>query len=218
MERILEPEVMDDGEQVLAYARANFAASNQWYVDRLVAELPDRLDIVLDLGCGPGDVDIALAQTHPTARITALDASEPMLAQARDRVAAAGLSERITLVHGYLPGTRLAEASFSTIVSKDMLHHLPDPAVLWREASRLGRPGAAIRVMDLVRPATPEAARDIVESVAGGEHPVLKADFFNSLCAAFTPEEVRRQTEAAGLKLQVVPAGERHMLITGDLP
>lgn len=218
MQRILEPEVMDDGEQVLAYARADFAASNQWYVNHLVAELPDQLDTVLDLGCGPGDVDIALARTHPTTRITALDASEPMLAQARDRVEAAGLTERITLVHGYLPGVALTEAGFSTVVSKDMLHHLPDPAVLWREALRLGRPGAAIRVMDLVRPATAEAARDIVESVAGGEHPVLKADFFNSLCAAFTPEEVRRQLDAAGLELQVVPAGERHMLVTGNLP
>ena len=218
MERILEPEVMDDGEQVLAYARADFAASNLWFVNHLVTELPNRLDSVLDLGCGPGDVGIALAQAHPSARITALDASEPMLAQARDQIEASGLTERIALTRGYLPGVTLAEASFSTVISKDMLHHLPDPAVLWREARRLGRPGAAVRVMDLVRPASTEAAWDIVESVAGDEHPVLKEDFFNSLCAAFTPAEAQRQVEAAGLDLQVVPAGERHMLIAGNLP
>ena len=44
------------------------------------------------------------------------------------------------------------------MLSKDLLHHLPDPMVLWEEIKRLGRPGAAVYVMDLVRPATTEAA------------------------------------------------------------
>jgi hypothetical protein len=95
---------------------------------------------------------------------------------------------------------------------------LPEPQVLWREVRRLGRPGAAVCVMDLSRPATPAQARSIVERVSGGEHPLLKTDFYNSLCAAFTAEELRTQLAAAGLPLIVSQLTERHLCVKGRLP
>jgi len=98
-----------------------------------------------------------------------------------------------------------------------MLHHLPDPQVLWSEVRRLGRPGAAVYVMDLIRPDSPVLAREIVERVAAHEHPVLKEDFYNSLCAAFTVSEIRSQLESAGLPLTVEQVTDRHMRIKGIL-
>src|SRR5262249_12549517 len=109
------------------------------------------------------------------------------------------------------------EHSFDAILSKDLLHHLPDPSVLWHEAKRLGRPGAAVFVMDLYRPATPENAREIVEAAAASENPILRQDFYNSLCAACSVEEVEEQLKNAGLTLQVAQVSERHMLIKGLL-
>jgi hypothetical protein len=72
--------------------------------------------------------------------------------------------------------------------------------------------------MDLMRPDSPVEAQEIVERVAAHEHPLLKRDFFNSLCAAFTVDEVRSQLESAGLPLHVEKATERHMLVKGLLP
>ena len=72
--------------------------------------------------------------------------------------------------------------------------------------------------MDLCRPATPAAAREIVERVSGTEHPLLKADFYNSLCAAFTAQEVREQLSAAELVLAVSQLTERHLCVKGRLP
>ena len=217
MERILEPEIMGDEQQALAYAKADFSTSNQWYVDHLLADHPDRLGSVLDIGCGPGDVMLRLATARPTVRITAIDGSHAMIELMRKAVQSAGLRERITPVQGYIPGLPLAEHSFDAILSKDLLHHLPDPMVLWTEAKRLGRPGAAIYVMDLMRPDSPQAARDIVETVAPNELAILKEDFYASLCAAFTPEEVKRQMNRSGLPLQVTPVSDRHMVIKGVL-
>ena len=57
-----------------------------------------------------------------------------------------------------------------------------------------------------------------VETVAGNEQPILKEDFYNSLCAAFTVEEVRSQIKQAGLDLDVIQISDRHMLIRGLLP
>ena len=218
MERILEPEIMDDAEQALAYAKADFSTSNQWYVDHLLADFPKNLGNVLDIGCGPADVPVRLARAHPTIRITAIDGSAAMLAHAQRTVQASGLQTRISAVHGYIPGLPFDEHSFDAVLSKDLLHHLPDPMVLWSEARRLGRHGAATYVMDLFRPASLDAARNIVEAVAGNEHPILKEDFYNSLCAAFTVEEVRSQIRQSGLELDVIQISDRHMLIRGVLP
>jgi ubiquinone/menaquinone biosynthesis C-methylase UbiE len=218
VDRILEPEIMDGEAEAGAYARADFADSNQWYADHLAAEFPGHLREIIDLGCGPADVTLRVARAAPHARIVAVDGSGPMLDHARIAVTAAKLSGRITLHLGRIPGLPLAEHRFDAVLSKDMLHHLPDPHALWSEVRRLARPGAAVYVMDLIRPDSPLAAKEIVERVAAHEPPVLKEDFYNSLCAAFTPEEVRNQLRSAELPLSVVQATERHMLIKGILP
>jgi ubiquinone/menaquinone biosynthesis C-methylase UbiE len=215
VERILEPELMDDERQSIAYAKADFSASNQLFVDGLIRDFPDHLHTVVDIGCGPGDVVIRLARAAPHTHITAIDGSAPMIALARDAVRAAGLDARITVMQGYVPGVSLEERSYDAILSKDLLHHLRDPAVLWKEISRLGRPGAAVYVMDLVRPPTAQDARRIVDTVSAAEDPILREDFYNSLCAAFTVDELREQLAAAGFDLEVMRVSHRHMLAKG---
>ena len=64
MERVLEPELMTDEQQALAYAKADFSTSNQWYVDHLLADCPVELGNILDIGCGPGDVMLRLASAR----------------------------------------------------------------------------------------------------------------------------------------------------------
>jgi hypothetical protein len=57
MPRVLEPELMDDPEQAVAYAKADFAKENQSFVNRFVEYYPDFTEgHVLDLGCGPADI------------------------------------------------------------------------------------------------------------------------------------------------------------------
>jgi ubiquinone/menaquinone biosynthesis C-methylase UbiE len=218
MDRALEPEIMDGEAEAAAYAHADFSDSNQAYVRDVVASFPAHLKQVVDLGCGPGDIAIRLSRAAATTRITAVDGSPAMLALARKALHAAGHEAHVTFVAGRLPGVDLPDGHFDLVLSKDMLHHLPDPQVLWSEVKRLGRPGAAVCVMDLSRPESPAAAQEIVERVSGGEHPLLKTDFYNSLCAAFTADEVRAQLAAARLPLTVSQLTERHLCVRGRLP
>jgi ubiquinone/menaquinone biosynthesis C-methylase UbiE len=217
VERLLEPELMDDEAQSAAYAKADFSASNQIFVDGFVRDFPTHLGAVVDLGCGPGDIDIRLVRAAPGIAVTAVDGSQPMLAIAADAIRAAGVESRIRILHGILPDLALDEHTFDAALSKDLLHHLPNPAVLWNEIGRLGRRGAAVYVMDLLRPATRDAAQRIVDAVAPHEDPILRQDFLNSLCAAFTTDEVAQQLREARLDLQVARVSDRHMLITGWL-
>jgi SAM-dependent methyltransferase len=217
MDRVLEPEVMDDEQQAIAYAKADFSSSNQMFVDGLVDAYASRLGIVLDIGCGPGDIPIGLARAKLSVYVVAVDASEIMVHLANDAVEKADLLRRVRVVQGRIPGLRLRCGGFDAIISKDLLHHLPDPMVLWEEVKRLGRAGTAVYVMDLFRPQTQEAAGQIVESVSAGEPEILKRDFYNSLLAAFAPDEVRDQLRRAGLGLEVEVVSERHMRITGQM-
>jgi ubiquinone/menaquinone biosynthesis C-methylase UbiE len=218
MDRVLEPEIMDGELEAAAYARADFSDSNQWYVEHLIREFGKHLNDVIDLGCGPADVPVRIAKAHPAARVTAVDGSAEMLKIAAQAVSAAQVEDRVTLHQGLLPGLALLEHTFDAILCKDMLHHLPDPQVLWGEAKRLARPGAVMYVMDLMRPDSPLEAREIVEMVSANEDPILKEDFYNSLCAAFTVEEIRAQLRAANLNLHVEQVTDRHMRIKGHLP
>ena len=218
MERILEPEIMDGEAEAAASARADFSDSNQAYVADVVASFATHLGQVVDLGCGPGDIAIRLHRAAPKARITAVDGSRPMLAIARQALHAAGHEAKVTFLEARLPGVALPDGSFDLVLSKDMLHHLPDPQVLWSEVRRLGRAGAAVCVVDLCRPATAAAAHEIVERVSGTEHPLLKTDFYNSLCAAFMADEVRAQLRVAKLPLAVSQLTERHLCVKGRLP
>lgn len=219
MKRILEPEVMDVRERTQAYARADFSAVNQLFVDRFLKKFPDcSAARIADLGCGPADIPIRLALSAPRARITAVDASGEMLKLARKAVAAAGVADRLVLLKARVPNLPVKPGSFGAVVSNSLAHHLPDPAALWSEIRRLGRPGTAVYVMDLFRPVSKKRARELVEAGAKDEHPLLKDDFYNSLLAAFTLEEVRKQLNSAGLTgLKARIISERHWLATGRL-
>jgi len=217
MKRTPEPELMDDEAQSIAYAKADFSTSNQFFVDSLVGDFSTHLRAVVDIGCGPGDVVIRLAKAAPSAAIVAVDGSAPMIALAHAAARESGVDNRLTFLHTRIPGPPPNAQSFDAVLSKDLLHHLPDPQVLWREVRRLGRPGAAVYVMDLVRPDSEHTAEAMVAEGAGSEDPILQRDFYNSLLAAFTIDEVRSQLAEAGLDLHVACAATRHMVIKGTL-
>lgn len=219
LQRTPEPELMDDIEQVNAYAAADFAASNQQFVDTLVKRIapngdPGRL---IDLGCGPGDICIRLAFALPGWTIEGADAGSNMLATARRSVDELGLGERIRFLLARLPDADLPRHAYDCVVSNSLLHHLPDPQVLWQAVRDLAAPGACVQVMDLDRPRTSEDARQLVEQYAADEPEVLRADFENSLHAAWRLDEVRTQLERAGLPLKCEEVSDRHWMVSGRL-
>ena len=99
MNRVLEPELMDDEEQVKAYAEADFEIPHNDFIQQLKTFInePEFSGTVLDLGCGPGDISVRFAKTFPLSKVHALDGSEPMLAYAKSALPI-DLSERITFI------------------------------------------------------------------------------------------------------------------------
>lgn len=214
--RTPEPELMDRPDQVAAYAGADFADSNQAFVDFLVARLADASPgRLIDLGCGPADICVRLARALPGWKIVGVDAGANMLLAARERVRAESLESRIELRLSHLPDPTLDAGRYHCVVSNSLLHHLPDPGVLWRAVAALAAPGALVQVMDLARPESEADADALVDHYAGNEPEVLRADFRNSLHAAWRVDEVETQLDEAGLDLACELVSDRHWMVRG---
>lgn len=216
MPRVLEPELMDDPEQALAYARADFEKENQGFVDRFREYFPDFSEgHVLDLGCGPGDIPIRFAQAFPSCRITGVDASKPMVRLAGNAVQQAGLSGRITFRcerFQNLAGVSVVDAA----ISNSLLHHVPNPLQFWHKLRLAVKPGSPVLVMDLLRPDSPREAQDIVDRYASDAPDILRRDFYNSLLAAFTEDEISSQLAQMNLtRLLIDVIDDRHWVVGG---
>jgi SAM-dependent methyltransferase len=221
MKRSPEPELMDDAAQALAYARADFSAPHE----RFVALLCDRTrapllhGAALDLGCGPGDITFRVARALPALAIDGVDGSDAMLRLARADAERRGLASRVRFARAYLPDEAPPARGYALVYSNSLLHHLRDPAALWASAKCSGANGAPLFVGDLMRPASEAEAHALVAREASSEPEVLQRDFFLSLCAAYTPDEVRAQLAAAGLAhFALETVSDRHWIAFGDLP
>lgn len=220
MERIPEPELMDEDEQARAYALADFAEPHNRFVELFREAFPNEMirGRVLDLGCGPADITLRFARAFPPCSIDGVDGAERMLHYGRSAVAQAGLESRVRLIHGYLPGAALPCKHYDAIISNSLLHHLHDSMVLWDAVKAYTRPGAPVFIMDLMRPESRAQAQALVDQYAANEPEVLRHDFFNSLLAAYRTDELAGQLACAGLShFTVRAASDRHLTISGRL-
>jgi len=207
---------MDNTAQARAYAGADFCEAHQAFVDAFRARFPHFAGgRVIDLGCGPADVTLRFARAYPGVEVMGVDGAAPMLEWGRRAIAATGLAGRVRLEKIRLPSAALT-AVFDAVISNSLLHHLADPAILWRTIRQVGRPGAPVLVMDLMRPADVAGAKALTARYVGGAPDVLRQDFFHSLRAAYRLDEVRVQLDAAGLSgFSAAAVSDRHWLAWG---
>mgnify|MGYP001813323168 CR=1 FL=1 len=218
MQRIPEPELMNDAGQVTAYAAADFNTTDARFIERFRELFGENFaGRMLDLGCGPGNISLRMAAAFPQARITGVDGADAMLAVARQRAAELPESNgRLAFIEATLPHVWQDETRYDAIVCNSFLHHLHDPMVLWQAVQMHAAEGCRILCVDLRRPASPEAARQLQATHVANEAAILQEDFYNSLLAAFTAEEVCAQLAAAGLDyLQIREKEDRYLEVSG---
>ncbi len=214
LQRIPEPEVMDDLEGVEAYS----AAASQAYlerIDRTFVEHALSLGVAeghaLDIGTGPGVIPIMLAARVPRLRLTGLDLSEPMLQKARNAAEEAGVSDRLDFRVGDARSLHFPEHSFDLVLCNSLLHHLPAPLALFNEISRVIKPGGAILLRDLRRPSRLEFP---IHAGWFGRHysGMMRQLYRDSLRAAYTRSELEDLLHRSNLAgARVFRTGRTHI-------
>jgi len=222
MDRIAEEEFMDSEDQVKAYAFADFEEPHNLFIKTFQEKFSDIHsninDVVLDLGCGSCDVTRRFANAYPDAGFHAVDGSATMLKYGQELNEKANLSLRIRLIETSLPDIELPQSHYHIIISNSLLHHLSNPVSLWETIKKHAKPFAHVFVMDLIRPVDEQTVKFLSNEYAKNEPDVLKEDFENSLRAAYTVKETRKQLDKMGLvQLEIEEITDRHMIIYGVL-
>ncbi|XAM01081.1 class I SAM-dependent methyltransferase [Phycisphaeraceae bacterium D3-23] len=213
LERVLEPEVMDDADESVSYDAMDHAAPNAAFVDRLVELGVGRCGLALDLGTGPGDIPVLLCgRSVGRPSVVAIDLAQTMLDLAGPKVTSAGLGDRIDLRLMDVKSLDFADASFDAVFSNTILHHIPEPLAMLKEAARVLRPGGLLLIRDLRRPDSLEGLEALVAEHAADEDAAQRQLFAQSLHAALTPDELGALAHEAGLAdAEVVVDTDRHM-------
>ncbi|GAA5123535.1 class I SAM-dependent methyltransferase [Haloechinothrix salitolerans] len=105
-------------------------------------------EAVVDVGCGTGNLSLAILAAQPDARVTGLDPDGDSLRRAARKARRRGVA--LTLVQGYAERIPAEDASLDHVVSSLALHHVDDDGRVGfaRDALRALRPGGTITILD----------------------------------------------------------------------
>jgi tRNA (cmo5U34)-methyltransferase len=136
----------------------------------LLELLPERVERVLDLGCGDGRLLALVLEARAGAGGVAVDFSPPMLARARERFAGVPQVE----LRGHDLANPLPDlGDFDLVVSSLAIHHLENPRKreLYGEVFRVLAPGGRFSNLEHVSSPTLALHRDYLELARVPEDP-----------------------------------------------
>jgi SAM-dependent methyltransferase len=149
-------------------------------------------EVVLDLGSGAGfDAFLCGPKVGAAGRVIGVDMTPDMLAKARGNLA--GYTQRTGLANvefrmGEIEHLPVADATVDVVISNCVINLSPDKPQVWREISRVLKPGGRVAVSDMVllRP-LPAAVRDAINAYVG------------CIAGASLVDDLRAMMQAAGL-------------------
>ena len=225
MKRSPEPELMEIPSQVKAYADADFSRSDSMVVEALekylkkVGKTLNKNNLILDVACGPGNISERLAKAWPFAKVVGIDGSKEMLNAAEKKLCEnlkKNLSYELIEINSIVTGEEHFSLKADVMVSNSALHHFHNPYSFWEALKKLGKNNCIHIHRDLIRPNSIEKALEIQEKHLSTAPEILKNDFYASLKASFTVDEVNEQLVNAGLsQLEVFQVDELYFEIIG---
>jgi len=145
-----------------------FRSRYEAIAEAIAAQVPAG-SLLLDVGCGPGEVLNRLATIAPGIDATGLDVDAAMIGRARGKAARSGRApgHGPRFVVADVAAMPFRDASFDVVVSSYAVHHWPDRQAGFAEVMRVLKPGGRAIVWDV---APPHPAADGAGSTPGHGH------------------------------------------------
>lgn len=113
-----------------------------------VGALPG-ISAVLEIGSGPGELALEVAQRLPGVDVVGIDLAAAMVERAIARARGERPDGRVRFQLADAASLPFADETFDMVVSTLSLHHWSDPAAVFGEIARVLRPGGVALVYDL---------------------------------------------------------------------
>jgi ubiquinone/menaquinone biosynthesis C-methylase UbiE len=166
---------------------------------------------ILDLGTGTALIPIELCRRLADCRVMAVDAATSMLDLARYNLESASLTQRIQLAHIDAKKLPYKDGLFDVVMSNSIVHHIPEPLPVLREAVRVTKSGGLLFIRDLLRPDSAEQLNHQVATYAADCNAHQRQLFADSLHAALSLDEIRELVGSLGFAPETVQqTSDRH--------
>jgi arsenite methyltransferase len=145
-------------------------------------------DVVLDLGSGAGiDILLAAIKVGPTGRSIGIDMTDAMITKAGENIRKSGL-KNVEVRKGIIEDLPVESSSVDWVISNCVINLSPEKEKVFKEISRVLRPGGRISVSDIVAEELPAIIRE------------NKALYSSCISGAISEEKYIKGLEIAGLE------------------
>jgi len=231
MERVPEPELMEVKEQVISYDEADFSEGevnliNQInnYLLRKNISLGEK-DLIVDLGCGPGNISERLAINWPNTEVVGIDGSKEMILRAEYNKNISTNQKRLknlryicSDIKNIKSNNFLLKKRISLLVSNSLIHHITNLEDFFSTIRSLSNKKTINFHKDLKRPLDVKSALELKAQSSTKYYEILTYDYYASLKASFTFKELKNFTLENDLSsLDVFEEGDNYLIVYGNV-
>jgi len=229
MDREPEPELMSKEEQVLAYSAADFSLGEKNLINFISNYLKinkinlSEDDLIVDLGCGPGNVSEKLSDKWPQVNVLGIDGSEEMIRKAEsrkinDKRIKSNLNYICKDVRSILLDKNFLKKNITLLVSNSFIHHIMTIDEFFDFIIKLSSENTLNFHKDLIRPKDKITALELKAKCAEKYNKILADDYYASLKASYRKMEL--DSKILDLKLnslEVIEESEEYLIVYGKV-
>jgi len=231
MERIAETELMEKKEQVNSYDEADFSEGevnlinqiNHYFFKKNISL--NEKDLIVDLGCGPGNISEKLALKWPNTEVIGIDGSKEMILRAE-------YNKKISMNQKNLKNLRyicsdikdiklnkfFLQKEITLLVSNSLIHHITHLEDFFKTIKNLSNSMTINFHKDLKRPLNEKSAQKLKAQCSIKYNEILTNDYYASLRASYTFKELKDYTLENDLSsLEVFEDGDNYLIVYGNV-
>ena len=231
MERNVEPELKEREDQVSSYAKADFSEGENNLIKQIDHYLIknniylNEKELIVDLGCGPGNISEKLSIKWPKANVVGIDGSKEMIRIAelnKKNSLSRSRLKNLSYICADIKSLKLSEISFgkniSLLVSNSLIHHITYLENFFNCIERLSSDLTINFHKDLKRPNDEKSALYLKEKCGEKYNDILTNDYYASLKASYTAKELKNFIFENKLSsLEVFEEGDQYLVIYGKV-
>ena len=231
MNREPEPELMNRAEQVEAYSSADFSLGETSFINFIINYLDiNRItlshnDLIVDLGCGPGNISEKLSNKWPNVNVLGIDGSLEMIKKAESKKYKTNINNRYRNLSYLCEDVRdinidkiFFGKKISMLVSNSFIHHINQIDHFFDFIIKLSSPDTINFHKDLRRPKDKKAALNLKTKCADKFCDILTKDYYASLKAAYRKTELQEKIFEFNLtSMDVIDESEEYLIVYGKV-